>query len=126
MNTEEAIFILKDHFDKRNWCEKHRADEALQMAIEALEKQIPKKPIIETISMNTDKPPLIVGFCPNCINNSPMVTNKYDICCRKCGQVLDWEKVTIIFSSKSKSGFDNEYEIETDSMICEVNNNEID
>jgi hypothetical protein len=63
---------------------------AVELAIEALKKQIPKKPIIETISASTDEIPLIVGFCPNCINNRPMVTNRYDLYCRSCGQVLDW------------------------------------
>ena len=31
----------------------------------------------------------------------------------------EYEKINIIFSSKSKTGFDDEYEIETDSKICE-------
>lgn len=90
MTFEKAIFILKDHFDKRNWCNKSDADEALEMAIKALEKQIPKKPIIETISASTNEPPLIVGFCPNCTTDRPMVTNRYDLYCRSCGQALDW------------------------------------
>ena len=36
MSNKEAISILKEHYGKRNWCEKTRAEEALQMAYDDL------------------------------------------------------------------------------------------
>lgn len=108
MTVQEARNILNNDVklllgfacNKNLWCldSQDKAQEiyrnelsALMKGIEALEKQIPKKPIVETISVSTNEPPLIVGFCPNCITNRPMVTNRYDLYCKSCGQALDWE-----------------------------------
>ena len=54
-------------------------------AIEALEKQIPKKPMGE-------KYKLIGGFgkCPNC-NNFIDDMRSYRVCSR-CGQAIDWSE----------------------------------
>lgn len=52
--------------------------EPLKLAIESLEKQVPKKVTYE-------------GFCPNCNTQYPMyppTLNKY---CGNCGQKLDWD-----------------------------------
>lgn len=64
-------------------------EEPLRMAIEALEKQIPKKPVLE----NTKG---IVGInmwhCPVCKNEIISDWNK-DIAnhyCHHCGQAIDW------------------------------------
>lgn len=57
--------------------------EAQKMAIEALEKQIPKKPVEQIKLLGLDKG----GKCPFCqkyINN-----DKYWMYC-ECGQKLDW------------------------------------
>ena len=90
MNNQEAIRWIRHLMSTvENFNEEER--QACEMAIEVLKKQIPKMPIAETISMSTNEPPLIVGFCPNCTNNRPMVTNRYDLYCRSCGQKLDWE-----------------------------------
>lgn len=60
-------------------------DESLDVAIKALEKQIPKEAIItgRNNAINTD-----VGYCPIC--NGAILRacdNKY---CPDCGQKLDW------------------------------------
>ena len=57
---------------------------AYSVAIEALEKQIPKKPIFEseqTSLFGVDDVP----HCPNCRCDIPEVSY-----CEKCGQALDW------------------------------------
>ena len=54
--------------------------ESVRMAIVALEKQIPKKPIG---SMN------VIGvYCPGC--KKVWVNSNYDYC-HRCGQAIDWE-----------------------------------
>ena len=78
MIPQEVIDILKmfttDEFQR---CTSSEFDDAIYTAIEALEKQVPKKPIKLT--------------CPTCgfdkIDNSWWVFTY----CPKCGQLLDWE-----------------------------------
>jgi hypothetical protein len=36
----------------------------------------------------------------------------------------DYEKITLTFSERSELGFSTDYEIETDSKICEVTEND--
>ena len=59
--------------------------EAMKLAIETLEKQIPKKPIFEreqTSPFGVDDVP----YCPNCKCSLPEVSY-----CEECGQAIDWE-----------------------------------
>lgn len=56
---------------------------ALEMAIQALEKQMPKK--VLNLMLNDGKPiKVFKGICPYC---QCIVTNEY---CSRCGQALDW------------------------------------
>lgn len=50
------------------------------IAISALEKQIPKKPVI----FFNEK----ILYCPSCTEN----VNKDDWYCSQCGQKIDWEE----------------------------------
>lgn len=53
------------------------------VAMQALEKQIPKKPILDTIF-----PSGVQWFrCPVCNHNNVEKTDPY---CHNCGQALDW------------------------------------
>ena len=66
--------------------------EAFQMAINALEKQIPKKPIAIDYEkyMDTVKNALFLKgayWCPNC--NHVVKCGTY---CSDCGQKLDWDE----------------------------------
>lgn len=55
------------------------------IAIEAFEKQIPKKPL-----NREDRPEISYGYCPCCSN---MIDNWDDIrYCGECGQAIDWEE----------------------------------
>lgn len=55
------------------------------IAIEALEKQIPKKPL-----SREDKSEISYGYCPCCSN---IIDNWDDIrYCDECGQAIDWEE----------------------------------
>lgn len=83
MTNEEAIEILKHEHDYAQLLS--YVNEALKMAISALEKQIPKKPIEDGYY---DEP----AECPNCGENViNMADNDYHFQhCHYCGQALDW------------------------------------
>ena len=85
MDREKAIKILtlfREEWDRHS---KTPNAKALDMAIEALDKQIPKKPIFEreqTSPFGVDDVP----YCPNCRCHLPEVSY-----CEKCGQRILWE-----------------------------------
>jgi predicted RNA-binding Zn-ribbon protein involved in translation (DUF1610 family) len=89
MTTQEAITQLHELIQDRESFmvgeyESYldRDKQALQTAIKALEKQIPKKPIEEN--------PWVFS-CPNCGsgNVEEWCLNRHN-CCPDCGQALDW------------------------------------
>ena len=87
MDRKEAIEHIKRHMVAHQIGEyPHiKLGEALSLAIEALDKQIPKKPIFEreqTSPFGVDDVP----YCPNCRCDLPEVSY-----CEKCGQRLLWE-----------------------------------
>ena len=61
-----------------------KIQEAMDMGIEAIEKQIPKK----VISASNDEDDFDYGMCPTC--NQKMVWGDY---CTFCGQRIDWSEV---------------------------------
>ena len=83
MTPQEAILRIKNHIEVHSRKEKHFAikiTEALKMAIEALEKQIPKKPYSDNDNGIYEK-----DCCPTC--HRSLFPNDHH--CR-CGQALDW------------------------------------
>lgn len=92
MDYNEAKLRLKDHFMIHNdGRPTPHLDEAVRMAYEALEKQIPKKP---ELWHNQPYPPEWVdddwGYrCPACGNEDIDYPEHH---CR-CGQALDWSEV---------------------------------
>lgn len=107
METSKAIKILREHKNRmknvlndlrpgasaRNLV---REDiEAFDMAIEALEKQIPKEAEIKPLYFENSKEPVEhLVHCPVC--DSPVCfTTEYDVrenykYCSKCGQKIEW------------------------------------
>ena len=92
MTESEAVEKLKNMRlfmqieDENNDCKFTEDDyKANEMAIQALEKQIPKKPISITSVENS-----MYVKCPTC----KLTTVLYDGCimeyCKNCGQKLDW------------------------------------
>jgi len=66
--------------------------QALNLAITALEKQIPKK-IYHKTWADIDGVPY--DLCPNCENNlctTGLLANRKGKYCSDCGQKLDWEE----------------------------------
>lgn len=58
--------------------------EAHNMAIEALEKQIPKKPVTYTGTNRAD--------CPQCGNTVRGIKEPFGKYCSNCGQHIDWSE----------------------------------
>lgn len=85
MNGKEAIKqlnVLHDALSFQRSDVKESAD-AIDTAIEALEKQIPKKPILRKCD-NAD--------CPCCGHSVNAFITTYDYYCGRCGQKLDWSE----------------------------------
>lgn len=94
MTEKEAIETLQGKslecceafgFDCGN-CDKCEVTIAYDMAIKALEKQIPKKPVTEKDKVTFG---IVCGRCPECDSAVYSTTNLY---CHKCGQALDWSE----------------------------------
>ena len=102
MTREEAIYIITGlpiYRMEKEYDSKSDLMQTLEMAIEALEKQIPKKPLynqgtkykwIDTVRergryRNVEKYSYR-DACPNCKKN--VLESNY---CEHCGQALNWE-----------------------------------
>lgn len=81
MTHQEAIELLKDH---EYWTDFSWMDEVAEMAIEALEKQIPIKPIY------TNNGTVTRCKC-GAIHFQSIPNIKLDYCSR-CGQAIDWSE----------------------------------
>ena len=84
MTEQQAIKILKE---EKSWESDDRKINAFIMGIEALEKQIPKKPINQKYSFfpHSNLLKSKYGECPIC--NTVQADDEY---CQHCGQKLDW------------------------------------
>lgn len=96
MSYKEALkrfkqsYELTKDYDNKHWECRERIEhqewvEQLSAAIEALEKQIPKKPIHKHKNY----------YCPICKEDGWVLwddaePNDFDNFCGKCGQALDW------------------------------------
>lgn len=81
MTNEEAISHLRGYLDTEIYTD--RCAEAHQIAVEAVEKQIPKKATDKEYVPNGR---LVYGRCPICNT----FTDNYKAYCNKCGQTIDW------------------------------------
>lgn len=79
MTASEAIQDIQEHV--KPVC----GGKSLNMAIKALEKQIPKKPDIHPCEENGVYATLTC--CPTC---GDIVEVEYNKCCGNCGQKLGW------------------------------------
>ena len=84
MTTQEAIDTIKIAIAEVEWEYPMDYAVAFEEAIKALEKQIPKKPIITDFFDS--------GCCPNCERCISWIKNEYfDFDnCPYCGQAIDW------------------------------------
>ena len=91
MTYEEAIEYITERYVTMSIClsldECRKHNKAISMAIDALEKQIPKKPL----HMHKNY------YCPICKEDGWMlwddaIPNDMDKYCGMCGQAIDWEE----------------------------------
>lgn len=87
--VRKAIEIIKSNYPTSGY---YVLCEALDTAIEALEKQLPKKGIKEKITEGVNKG-LHKYYCPVCYRNGDL-SNKCNVgeYCSDCGQRLDWSE----------------------------------
>lgn len=92
MTYQKAIKILKMEM----LGDSEQMEYAKQMAIKALEKQIPKKPITETvnrgISVSGEYDIDFNYLCPHCntVVGDYETDDAFYKFCHECGQALDW------------------------------------
>ena len=97
MTESEAIKELHEIRPRGGIIPKKRA-EAIDMAINALKKQIPKKPndeiktipVIDEDGAYVDADTYVYLLCPIC-GNQVGIDDCIDNYCSDCGQKLDWE-----------------------------------
>ena len=83
--VREAIETIKSNYPTSGY---YMLCEALDTAIEALEKQLPKKPKEEKDAYTHKVGEFRAGKCPNCLEE---VSDIFGVCV-DCGQNLDWGK----------------------------------
>ena len=84
-NRERAIFYLEDYAATYRHRLSAEVQEIYNMTIEALEKQIPKKPIYGYDDMDYIKCP----YCKEPIGAMDSIFNGSKFC-EWCGQAIDW------------------------------------
>lgn len=84
MTHEEAIRVLNDLHDRCCSDVDGKRCDALDLAMNALEKQIPTKPINEPINQS-----LHYKLCPRCRKKISDLEWKQEYCW-KCGQAIKW------------------------------------
>ena len=84
MTTQEAIEFFKGELEGGK-CSEHCVQcNANEFALQALEKQTPKKAKNITTTLYYKQ-----GRCPNC---NALLKNTMNIFCSDCGQALDWSE----------------------------------
>ena len=78
MNNKEALESLKFEVFEEGHCS--YIEQELNIAIEALEKQIPKKLVVWDNGTQ---------HCPYCEHDLTYISSEDEYCCR-CGQKIDW------------------------------------
>ena len=94
--VREAIYCMKsfaddtvcEECDNYDGCDHTMVADNAKTAIEALEKQLPKK-LVEHHYEEEGEELYIKMTCPNGCKFQPSRSSKY---CRECGQKLDWRK----------------------------------
>lgn len=93
--VREAIYCMKsfaddtvcEECDNYDRCDHTMVADNARTAIEALEKQLPKKPIDKSCVKDNDTIYGYVGICPSC---NGIVDDSMIVC--DCAQVLDWSE----------------------------------
>lgn len=104
MNNEEAIETIKIAIADVEWNYPLNYTVAFEVAISALEKQIPKRPIEDTANLTDFK----TFHCPTCNKkivlrlDGEWIAGRPQKYCENCGQKLNWEGKIWIKNSPKK------------------------
>ena len=111
MTASESIKFMKLFRNEWDKYSKTRNAKALDIAIQALEKQITKKPKKNT---NTN-----IYFCPVCERK---VAHNHALYCSGCGQKLDWGKKMRLISAGDLKDRASEYCLSEDEFrrFCKI------
>lgn len=94
MTNEEALNWFKDDLKNGKCSDECPQCNAMEKAIEALEKQIAQKPIVEKIVIYKESPcgTYKIASCPNCKELLGLYGYEKESfqCCYDCGQAFDW------------------------------------
>ena len=82
--ADDTVCEECDNYDR---CDHTMVADNARTAIEALEKQLPKKPIDKSCVKDNDTIYGYVGICPSC---NGIVDDSMIVC--DCTQVLDWSE----------------------------------
>ena len=94
MTPKEAIETIKIAIAEVEWNYPLNYAVAFEIAIEALEKQIPRKPIEDTANLTDFK----IFHCPICNKrivsrlDGEWIAGRPQKYCDNCGQALDWSE----------------------------------
>lgn len=75
--------LREDCGDCQYYYDNSEYEEAMKVVLEALEKQIPKRAILQKRHSFVNAP-----YCPNC--GYSVISPECDKYCGKCGQAIDW------------------------------------
>lgn len=98
--VREAIYCMKESIGETmceecvNYyeCDLTKMDDMMRTAIEALEKQLPKKPDFEGEGCDQEGNLIYdTWICPNCEEYYEVDYDDYDYC-PNCGQRIDWSE----------------------------------
>lgn len=92
MTNEQAIDELMNFYRVALECTDEKAENALRIAIESIEKQIPKKPL--DVYIIREYGCVETYTCPSCSykhKKGSAATCGYDYC-TECGQRIDWSE----------------------------------
>lgn len=84
MTIHEALNLFKDH---EYWADVSLIDEACEIAIEAIKKQIPQKPILSADGYADGELVYDIAECPNCGHELDYESQEHHCV---CGQAIDW------------------------------------
>ena len=91
MTAQEAKNYIQNFNDVLCKLMTYKEEEAVNIAIKALEKQIPKKPDFEGDGYWNGELVYDTWICPCCEKHYEVDYEEYD-CCPNCGQRIDWSE----------------------------------
>ena len=95
MDNQEAIIRIKEHnrvHSIKEYPFAIKITEALDMAVEALSKQIPIEHHHTIVGECSGGEKIRTSICPSCLGCILTVEEEFPRFCAWCGQAIDWEK----------------------------------